>query len=134
MALVNFNAAGVRLAVVIGIGSATLGAQAPVATFTSGIDLVSVSAVVRDHKGRFVQNLSARDFEILDTFECGIVLKGSSDGSTARHFLDQIDDAAAQLAVLDAHEGLRQRQPVAGRKQAGGIIRGIALGKTGVRA
>jgi len=64
----------------------------------------------------------------------GIVLKGSSDGSTARHFLDQIDDAAAQLAVLDAHEGLRQRQPVAGRKQAGGIIRGIALGKTGVHA
>ena len=66
MALVNFNAAGVRLAVVIGIGSATLGAQAPVATFKAGIDLVSVSAVVRDHKGRFVQNLSARDFEILD--------------------------------------------------------------------
>jgi Ca-activated chloride channel homolog len=67
MALVNFKAAGVRLAVIIGIGSATLGAQqAPVPTFTSGIDLVSVSAVVRDHKGRFVQNLSARDFEILD--------------------------------------------------------------------
>ncbi|HEY3044057.1 MAG TPA: hypothetical protein VGJ39_08525, partial [Vicinamibacterales bacterium] len=60
-----FNA-GVRLAVVIGIGSAALAAQAPVATFSSGIDLVSVSAVVRDHKGRFVQNLTARDFEILD--------------------------------------------------------------------
>jgi Ca-activated chloride channel family protein len=60
-----FNA-GVRLAVVISIGSAALAAQAPVATFSSGIDLVSVSAVVRDHKGRFVQNLTARDFEILD--------------------------------------------------------------------
>jgi len=52
--------------VVVGIGSAALAAQAPVATFSSGIDLVSVSAVVRDHKGRFVQNLSASDFEILD--------------------------------------------------------------------
>lgn len=60
-----FNA-GVRFAVAVGIGSATLAAQAPVATFTSGIDLVSVSAIVRDHKGRFVQNLTPRDFEILD--------------------------------------------------------------------
>ena len=54
------------MAVVVGVGSAVLVAQAPVATFSSGIDLVSVSAVVRDHKGRFVQNLAASDFEILD--------------------------------------------------------------------
>jgi len=66
MALSNFINAGVRLAVVVGIGSATLAAQAPVATFTSGIDLVRVSAVVRDHKGRFVQDLSARDFEVFE--------------------------------------------------------------------
>jgi len=72
MALVNLITVGVRLAVAIGIGSATLAAQAPVApaapgaTFSSGIDLVSVSAVVRDHKGRFVKNLSVRDFEVLD--------------------------------------------------------------------
>ena len=38
----------------------------PVATFKSSIALVRVSAVVRDHKGRFVQDLTARDFEILD--------------------------------------------------------------------
>src|SRR5437867_3537697 len=78
MALANLITVGVRLAVVIGIGSAALAAQAPVApvvpaapaaTFSSGIDLVSVSAVVRDHKGRFVQNLSVRDFEILDRGE-----------------------------------------------------------------
>jgi len=78
MAQANLITVGVRLAVVIGIGSAALAAQAPVvpaapatpaATFSSGIDLVSVSAVVRDHKGRFVQNLSVRDFEILDKGE-----------------------------------------------------------------
>jgi Ca-activated chloride channel homolog len=40
--------------------------QPPAVTFKAGIDLVQVSAVVRDRKGRFVQNLSARDFEILD--------------------------------------------------------------------
>src|SRR4051812_14593255 len=63
-----------RLAVVIAMGSASLAAQAPeqppaaasVATFSSGIDLVRVAAIVRDHKGRFVQDLSARDFEVVD--------------------------------------------------------------------
>jgi len=43
-----------------------LQAQAPTITFKSGVDLVRVSAVVRDHKGRFVQDLAARDFEILE--------------------------------------------------------------------
>jgi Ca-activated chloride channel family protein len=41
-------------------------AQAPIATFKSDVDLVRVWAVVRDRKGRFVQDLSARDFDILD--------------------------------------------------------------------
>jgi VWFA-related protein len=40
--------------------------QEPVATFKAGIDLVRVAAVVRDRKGRFVQDLTARDFEVLD--------------------------------------------------------------------
>jgi Ca-activated chloride channel family protein len=66
MALSKLIHLGARAAVAVVIGTAALAAQAPVATFSSGIDLVSVSAVVRDHKGRFVQNLSASDFEILD--------------------------------------------------------------------
>jgi Ca-activated chloride channel family protein len=48
---------------------AVLGAQEPqppAATFRSSVDLVRVTAVVRDHKGRFVQDLTARDFEVLD--------------------------------------------------------------------
>jgi Ca-activated chloride channel family protein len=39
---------------------------APVASFKSAVDLVRVSAVVRDRKGRFVRDLSARDFHVLD--------------------------------------------------------------------
>src|SRR5437867_3442359 len=42
------------------------GQAPPVATFKSNVDLVRISAVVRDHKGRFVQDLAAHDFEILD--------------------------------------------------------------------
>jgi Ca-activated chloride channel family protein len=40
--------------------------QAPVATFRSGVDLVRVSAVVRDRRGRFVRDLAKRDFEVLE--------------------------------------------------------------------
>jgi Ca-activated chloride channel family protein len=55
-------------AVALAFTAAGLGAQAqpPVVTFKSSVDLVRVTAVVRDHKGRFVQDLTARDFEVLD--------------------------------------------------------------------
>lgn len=50
-----------------GLSSLTATAQTPpVATFKAGVDLVRVTAVVRDRKGRFVQDLTARDFEVLD--------------------------------------------------------------------
>ena len=39
---------------------------APAATFRSSVDLVRVAAVVRDHKGRFVRDLTIRDFEVTD--------------------------------------------------------------------
>jgi Ca-activated chloride channel family protein len=38
----------------------------PPVSFKSGIELVRVTAIVRDHKGRLVQDLSVRDFEVLD--------------------------------------------------------------------
>jgi Ca-activated chloride channel homolog len=47
-------------------GVLTFGQAPPVATFKTSVDLVRVTAVVRDHKGRFVQDLSMRDFEILE--------------------------------------------------------------------
>jgi VWFA-related protein len=37
-----------------------------VPSFKASVDLVRISAVVRDRKGRFVKNLSVRDFEIFD--------------------------------------------------------------------
>ena len=40
--------------------------QPPTVTFKSSVDVVRVSAVVRDHKGRFVRDLAARDFEVFD--------------------------------------------------------------------
>ena len=39
------------------------------ATFRSGVDLVTVSATVRDHKGRLVTSLTKQDFEVTDRGE-----------------------------------------------------------------
>lgn len=36
-------------------------------TFRSGVEMVTVSAVVRDHKGKVVENLKRSDFELLDS-------------------------------------------------------------------
>jgi VWFA-related protein len=51
---------------VLGFGSTVAAAQDATPTFKSGIELVRVSAVVRDDKGRFVRDLTKRDFEVLD--------------------------------------------------------------------
>ncbi len=39
------------------------------ATFRSGVDLVTVSATVRDNKGKLVTNLNKQDFEVIDRGE-----------------------------------------------------------------
>jgi len=60
----------------------------PVATFKSSVDMVRIAAVVRDSKGRFVRDLTARDFEVLD-------------GGKSRPISDlQTDLAGVSVAVL----------------------------------
>jgi Ca-activated chloride channel family protein len=60
----------------------------PVASFKSSVDMVRIAAVVRDSKGRFVQDLTARDFEVLD-------------GGATRPIADlQRDLAGISIAVL----------------------------------
>src|SRR6476659_9400342 len=39
------------------------------ATFRSGVDLVTVSATVKDGKGRLVKDLTKKDFEVIDRGE-----------------------------------------------------------------
>jgi Ca-activated chloride channel homolog len=80
---------GTAVAAAVAIDAAALMAQQPpVATFRGGVDLVRIAAVVRDHKGRFVQDLKAYDFEVVD------------DGR-ARPISDlQADTAGVSVAVL----------------------------------
>jgi Ca-activated chloride channel family protein len=64
------------------------GQNPPVASFKSSVDMVRIAAVVRDSKGHFVQDLTARDFEVLD-------------GGKTRPITDlQRDTAGVSIAVL----------------------------------
>ena len=58
------------LAVFVGVILTTAGLQAQQQsgrlTFRTGVEMVTINAVVRDHKGRIVPNLTRGDFELLD--------------------------------------------------------------------
>jgi VWFA-related protein len=56
--------------------------QNPVAKFRSSVDVVSVSAVVRDRKGRFVGNLDRKDFIVTESGQSRPILdfRAQSDG------------------------------------------------------
>jgi len=100
------------LLLVVGLTSARADVQQPAqpptgdqqaaASFKSGVDVVRVAAVVRDRKGRFVQDLKARDFEVLD------------EGRTRSISDLQSDIAAISIAVLfDVSGSMEGRLPSA---------------------
>jgi Ca-activated chloride channel homolog len=93
------------------------------ATFRSGVDLVTVSATVRDGKGRLVKDLTQRDFEVIDRGERRTISEFRSERaplSLAILFdvsgsMDTADRATA--AKFAAHHLLNQLQE--GRDEAG---------------
>jgi Ca-activated chloride channel family protein len=62
--LLTTVAAAAVLVALSGDGVVVSAQAPPIASFKSSIELVRVTAVVRDRKGRFIPDLSARDFEI----------------------------------------------------------------------
>jgi len=73
-------------------------ASPPVATFKSSVDLVRVSAVVRDRKGRFVRDLVLHDFEVID------------EGVNRRIADFRADDSPVSIALLfDASGSMESR-------------------------
>jgi VWFA-related protein len=85
--------------------------QKPGATFRSSVDLVSVVAVVRDRKGRFVPDLSQRDFIIVESGESRPIVgfKAETDGPVR---LAIVFDVSGSMRVgtkaADAREAARQ--------------------------
>ncbi len=118
--------------------TSTVGPPAGMATFKSGVDLVTVSAVVRDQKGRVVTDLTRADFELLDSGErrpitdfraeragVSVALLFDASGSmqvaakiesarqAARHVLAWMKAEQDELAIYSFDTGLRQLQPFA---------------------
>lgn len=108
--------------------------QPPLATFAAGVDLVRMSVVVRDQKGRVIKDLTANDFVILDAGEptpisdfrtdaAGISaaflfdVSGSMEGQAesareaAQHVLSWLDPAMDESAVFTFDTELQQLAP-----------------------
>ena len=108
--------------------------QQPAAAFKAGVDLVRIAAVVRDQKGRFVRDLSAGDFEVLDggqsrpisdlqsdlsgiSIAVLIDVSGSMEGhlpdarEAATHVLSWLDAARDEAAVFTFDTHLDERAP-----------------------
>src|SRR5262245_25564968 len=72
-AVTRFATRFLTLAAMVALGSGHVGAQtvaapptAPAATFRSGVEVVTVTAAVRDERGRVVRNLTKADFQVID--------------------------------------------------------------------
>jgi VWFA-related protein len=109
---------GAMLAAVLWLlGAGAVGAQAGAAQppqaqqpprFTSSVDLVSVTAVVRDRKGRFVPDLSREDFVVVEAGERRPIVGFEFD-----------KDGPVRLAVLfDISGSMRVGSRLADAKQA----------------
>jgi len=87
----------------------------PVATFKSSVDLVRISAVVRDRKGRFVRDMSEGDFEVLD----------GGEGRRIKEF--RHDDSGVSIALLFDVSGSMESRMGQAREAAEHILSWLNL-------
>jgi VWFA-related protein len=85
--------------------------QDPPAKFSSAVDVVSVTAVVRDRKGRFVRDLDRGDFTVIEAGEARKILdfRAESDGPVK---LAMLFDVSGSMRLgskaIDARQAARQ--------------------------
>ena len=102
------------MTLMVSVGSSSNGQVAvqapPTVSFKASVDMVRVAAVVRDHKGRFVADLTARDFEILD-------------GGEARSIKDfRHDLTGVSVAILFDVSGSMEGHQVKAREAASHVL------------
>lgn len=134
-------------AVVIGLQVAT---ETPAPVFRTSVDLVRLAAVVRDSRGRFVRDLTARDFEVFDRglpsaikdfrqevtgLSVALLLdvSGSMEGQlahardAAQNLLGMLDPARDEVAVFQFDTRLEETVPfTTGLKQLPGSMSKVA--------
>ena len=87
--------------------------ETPPPIFRSSVEVVRLAAVVRDHKGRFVRDLAARDFEVFD-------------GGRLRAISDFRQDAAGlSIALLFDASGSMEGQFVHAREAASLVLNAL---------
>jgi Ca-activated chloride channel homolog len=95
------------LAVLTLLGSTAAAQTAePVATFKSGVDLVSVSAVVRDKKGKVVRSLQPKDFAVVEDGTDRKVISIQSDASAPASIAFLVDGSGS-MALGNARQSSR---------------------------
>ena len=90
------------------VGATTASAQTgeSVATFKSGVDLVSVSAVVRDKKGKVVRALQPKDFSIAEDGKERKIISLQAD-SNAPASIAFLVDGSGSMALGSARQSSR---------------------------
>ena len=125
---------GAILSLLVGGDAGAQVQSAPVASFKAAVDMVRIAAVVRDGKGRFVQDLTARDFEVVDGGQTRPIadlqrdltgvsiavlfdVSGSMEGhlpnarEAATHVLSWLDSSRDEAAVYTFDTHLDERAP-----------------------
>jgi Ca-activated chloride channel family protein len=93
------------LPVLLLLSGGTASAQNPesVATFKSGVDLVSVTAVVRDKKGKVVRSLDSKDFMVAEDGKDRKIISIQSD-SNAPASIAFLVDGSGSMALGSARQ------------------------------
>ncbi len=81
-------------------------AQEPVATFKSGVDLVSVTAVVRDKKGKVVRSLDTKDFVVAEDGKTRKIISIQSDANAPASIAFLVDSSGS-MALGAARQSSR---------------------------
>jgi Ca-activated chloride channel homolog len=97
------------LAVLLVFGVAPVAAQTaePAITFRSGVDLVSISAVVRDKKGKVVRSLESKDFAVADGGEARKIVSVQSDANAPASIAFLVDGSGS-MRLGEALESSRR--------------------------
>ena len=78
----------------------------PVATFKSGVDLVSVTAVVRDKKGKVVRSLQPKDFAVAEDGQDRKIVSIQSDANAPASIAFLVDSSGS-MALGTARQSSR---------------------------
>ena len=94
------------LPVLVLLSGGPAAAQEPVATFKSGVDLVSVTAVVRDKKGKVVRSLDTKDFVVAEDGKTRKIISIQSDANAPASIAFLVDSSGS-MALGAARQSSR---------------------------